>query len=118
MSPSMKRLVLAAAVASLAIAPPAHAATRTITIGAAFTPSIVVVPPGSTLIWRNADSKAHTISGDVNSAALQPGASTAPRVLRGLGEYHYSLADNGSVKGMVLVARSSARKPAKAVGHA
>ena len=114
----MKRLVLLAAVASLAAAPPAHAATRTITIGAAFTPSVVVVPPGTTLVWRNGDSKPHTLTGDINSTPLQPGVSTTPRVLSRLGEYHYELADNGNVNGTIVVARSATRRPATAVGSA
>src|SRR3954462_2109430 len=114
----MKRLGLAAAVASLAAPPPAHAATRTITIGAAFTPSVVVVAPGTAVVLRNSDSLPHTITGDLSSGMLQPGTSTSARVLRRLGEYRYTLADNGSVKGMVIVARSAARRPAKAVGNA
>src|SRR3954449_1262392 len=115
---SMKRLVLSFAVASLAAAAPAHAATRTISIGAAFTPSAAVVPSGTTVVWRNDDSKPHAISGDLDSAQLQPGASTAPRVLRRLGEYHYALADNSAVKGTIVVSQPASRRPAKAVGSA
>jgi plastocyanin len=114
----MKRLVLLAAVASLTAAPTAHAATRTISIGAAFTPSVVVVTPGTTVVWRNDDSREHTITGDLNSSTLAPGASTAPRVLTRLREYHYELADNGNVNGTIVVARKAARRPAKAVGTA
>lgn len=106
----MKRPVLALLALAFVGAPPAHAATRTIAIGAAFTPSVVVVAPGTTLIWRNDDSRVHTLTGDLNSSALQPNGQTAPRVLGRVGTYRYSLADNSAVRGTVVVARRAARR--------
>jgi plastocyanin len=113
----MRRQVPLAVALALLAAPTAHAATRTITIGSAFTPSVVVVPPGTTLIWRNSDGQAHSFSGDVNSATIAPGASTAPRVLNREGQYHYALTGNGAVKGTVVVARTTPR-PRHALGAA
>lgn len=113
----MRRLVPLAAAVALLAAPTAHAATRTITIGSAFTPSVVVVKPGTTLVWRNSDGQPHSFSGDVNSATIAPGASTTPRVLNREGQYHYALAGNGAVKGTVVVTRSAPR-PHVALGAA
>src|SRR4051812_41613614 len=105
----MRRLVPLAAALALAATAPAHAATRTIVIGSAFTPSVLIVSPGTTLVWRNADGQAHSFSGDVKSAMLAPGASTTPRVLTREGQYHYALDGNGAVKATIVVARSAPR---------
>jgi plastocyanin len=113
----MRRLVPLAAALALLAAPTAHAATRTITIGSAFTPSVVVVKPGTVLVWRNSDGQSHSFGGDLNSQLLQPGASTAPRVLNRPGQYHYSLSENPAVKGTVVVARATPR-PRAALGAA
>src|SRR4051812_5452118 len=101
----MRRIVPLAAAITLLAAAPAYAATRTITIDSAFSPSVLVVSPGTTLIWHNTGSQEHSFSGDVNSSTIAPGASTAPRVLTREGQYHYALAGNGAVKGTIVVAR-------------
>jgi plastocyanin len=111
-----RSLLLTAAILLVAVST-AQAATRTITIGSAFTPSVVVVKPGTTLIWRNGDGQPHSFSGDVNSATIAPGASTAPRVINREGQYHYALAGNGAVKGTIIVARAT-RRPRAALGAA
>src|SRR4051794_11032268 len=113
----MRRIVPLAAAILLVAAAPAYAATRTITIGSAFTPSVLVVSPGTTPVWHNADGQAHTFSGDVNSNTIAPGASTAPRVINRQGQYHYALAGNGAVKGTIIVTRA-ARRPHVALGAA
>src|SRR3954469_13994711 len=105
----MRRIVPLAAAILLVAAAPAYAATRTITIGSAFTPSVLVVSPGTTLVWHNADGQAHSFSGDVNSNTIPPGASTAPRVINRQGQYHYALAGNGAVKGTIIVTRAAPR---------
>jgi hypothetical protein len=111
----MRRLAPLAALLALAAPLPAHAATRTIGIGSAFSPSVVVVPPGTTLIWRNDDSRPHQLGGELNSSVLQPGQRTAPRVLGRIHSYHYRLADNAAVRGTVIVQRAQ-RRPARAGG--
>jgi plastocyanin len=113
----MRRLIPLAAAVALAAAPTAHAASRTIAIGAAFTPSVVVVTPGTTLIWTNGDGQAHTLTGDISSPAIKAG-ETYSRALVRSGQYHYTDAGNAAVKGTIVVMAKRKASRGKAVGAA
>ena len=68
---------LVAALAALVIAAPATAATTTIMIKAnGFSPNETAIRPGDTVMWQNADTKAHQIVSDTGlfrSRALKTG---------------------------------------------
>lgn len=114
----MRRLILPAAIALIAAAPTtANAASRTITIGSAFGPSIVVVHSGTTVVWHNTDSRVHTLTGDIRSGAIAAG-DTYQRALVKLGAYRYYDANNGLAKGTVIVTARRSTHPGRAVGAA
>ena len=47
--------------------------------GRQFTPSDVTVVVGQSVTWRNGDSAAHDISGDIDAGRVPPGASLTRR---------------------------------------
>jgi len=89
----MRKLILAlAAVAALAVAGPACAATKTINIyGSTFSPKIATVTEGDTVTWVNKDNANHQILADKGqfvSVVLRPNQSFS-FVFNAAGAYGY-----------------------------
>jgi len=89
----MRKLILAlAAVAALAVAGPAGAATKTINIyGSTFSPKIATVTEGDTVTWVNKDNANHQILADKGqfvSVVLRPNQSFS-FVFNAAGAYGY-----------------------------
>lgn len=89
----MRKLILAlAAVATLAVAGPAGAATKTINIyGSTFTPKTTTITEGDTVTWVNKDNTTHQILADKGqfvSPVLKPN-QTYSFVFNAAGAYGY-----------------------------
>ena len=89
----MRKLILAlAAVAALAVAGPAGAATKTINIyGSTFTPKTTTITEGDTVTWVNKDNTTHQILADKGqfvSPVLKPN-QTYSFVFNAAGAYGY-----------------------------
>jgi len=103
----MRKLILAlAAVATLAFAGPAGAATKTINIfGTTFSPKIATVTEGDTVTWVNKHTVNHQILADKAqfvSAILRPNQSFS-FTFRAAGTYTYSDELHPALKGTVIV---------------
>ena len=104
---TMRRLTtLVAAVAALAVAAPAEAATVTVRIvRAGFTPAAVTINFGDTVVWRNADTTNHQVvadSGAFASPILRPGQSFS-FTFRTSGTFRYRDALEPAERGRVVV---------------
>ena len=103
----MRKLILAlAAVAALAVAGPAGAATKTINIFATtFSPTTATVTEGDTVTWVNKDKVNHQVLADKAqfvSAILRPNQSFS-FVFRAAGTYTYKDELHPTLKGTILV---------------
>jgi plastocyanin len=103
----MRKLILAlAAVAALAVAGPAGAATKTINVfHTTFSPKTTTVTEGDTVTWVNRDTINHQILADraqFVSAILKPG-HTFSFTFRAAGTYPYSDELHPSLKGTITV---------------
>jgi plastocyanin len=103
----MRRLIPALVVGlTLAVAPPAQAATVTVRIvSSGFSPSAVTIDFGSTVIWRNADNRNHQVvadSGAFASPILRPG-QTYSFTFRTSGTFRYRDALEPNERGRVTV---------------
>ena len=106
----MRKLILAlAAVATLAVAGPAGAATKTINIyGSTFTPKTTTITEGDTVTWVNKDNTTHQILADKGqfvSPVLKPNQSysfvfNAAGVYGYKDELHPKLTGTITVKGL------------------
>jgi plastocyanin len=90
----MRKLILAfAAIAALAVAGPAGAATRTINIyGYGFSPKTVTITEGDTVTWVNRDNANHQVLADKGqfvSAILKPNQSFS-FIFHAAGTYTYA----------------------------
>ena len=70
--------LILASLAWVALAAPVVAADETVTIaGFAFSPGTVTIQEGDSVTWTNADSTAHTATGDgFDTESLDPGQSS------------------------------------------
>src|SRR5581483_6468231 len=104
----MRKLILAFAgvAAALAVAGPASAATKTVSIyGYGFNPKSVTVTEGDTVTWVNRDNANHQVLADKGqfvSAILRPKA-TYSFTFRAAGTYTYSDELHPKLKGTVVV---------------
>ncbi len=103
----MRKLILAfAAVATLAVAGPAGAATKTINIyGSSFSPKTATITEGDTVTWVNRDNANHQIladKGQFASAILKP-KQTFSFTFRAAGTYGYSDELYPKIKGTITV---------------
>ena len=103
----MRKLILAlAAVAALAVAGPAGAATKTINVFATtFSPKTATVTEGDTVTWVNKDKVNHQILADKAqfvSAILRPNQSFS-FTFRAAGTYTYSDELHPALKGTITV---------------
>ena len=72
---------------------PATAGTATVTIGSSLSPKSLTVTPGTTVVWRNADSDRHRVRTtsapvELDSNDLEPGESWSV-TLSAAGTYRY-----------------------------
>jgi len=106
-------LVLAPAVRTRAAtsASPAHAMVQVTIQNFAFSPKTVTVAPGTTIMWTNKDSAAHTVSSDSGSTLasgdLSQGKSYAHTFTKA-GTYAYHCAIHPYMKAAVVVSGGSA----------
>jgi plastocyanin len=103
----MRKLILAlAAVAALAVAGPAGAATKTINIfGSTFSPKVATVTEGDTVTWVNRDNVNHQVLADKGqfvSAILRPKQSFS-FTFRAAGTYTYKDELHPTLKGTITV---------------
>jgi plastocyanin len=103
----MRKLILAlAAVATLAVAGPAGAATKTINIfGSTFSPKTATVTEGDTVTWVNKDNVNHQVLADKGqfvSAILKPKQSFS-FTFRAAGTYTYKDELHPTLKGTITV---------------
>jgi plastocyanin len=103
----MRKLILAlAAVAALAVAGPAGAATKTVNIfGSTFSPKTATITEGDTVTWVNRDNANHQIladKGQFASAILKPKQSFS-FTFRAAGTYTYTDELNRKLKGTIIV---------------
>jgi plastocyanin len=103
----MRKLILAlAAVAPLAVAGPAGAATKTINIfGSTFSPKTATITEGDTVTWVNKDNANHQIladKGQFASAILHP-KQTFSFTFRAAGTYTYRDELNSKLRGTITV---------------
>jgi plastocyanin len=103
----MRKLILVlAAVAALAVAGPAGAATKTINIfGSTFSPKTTTITEGDTVTWVNRDNANHQIladKGQFASAILKPKQSFS-FTFRAAGTYSYTDELNRKLKGTITV---------------
>ncbi len=103
----MRKLIIAlAAVAALAVAGPAGAATKTINIyGTTFSPKTATIIEGDTVTWVNRDNANHQIladKGQFASAILKP-KQTFSFTFRAAGTYSYSDELYPKIKGTITV---------------
>jgi plastocyanin len=103
----MRKLILAfAAVAALAVAGPAGAATKTINIyGTTFSPKTATITEGDTVTWVNRDNDRHQIladKGQFASAILKP-KQTFSFTFRAAGTYTYADELHPKIKGTITV---------------
>jgi plastocyanin len=103
----MRKLILAlAAVAALAVAGPAGAATKTINIfGSTFSPKTTTITEGDTVTWVNKDNANHQILADKGqfvSPILRPKQSYSFR-FNAAGTYTYKDELNTKLKGTITV---------------
>jgi plastocyanin len=104
---TMRKLILAlAAVAALAVAGPAGAATKTINIyGSAFSPKSATITEGDTVTWVNRDNANHQILADKGqfvSPILKP-KQTWSFTFRAAGTYNYHDELYPKIKGTITV---------------
>jgi plastocyanin len=104
---SMRKLILAfAAVAALAVAGPAGAATKTINIyGSTFSPTSATIIEGDTVTWVNRDNANHQIladKGQFASAILRP-KQTFSFTFRAAGTYTYYDELHPKLRGTIIV---------------
>jgi plastocyanin len=82
--------------------------TKTVTITAAgFTPSDLIVPVGTTVVWTNKDSNIHTVSSTASvfdSGVVQPGKKFT-YTFDQPGTYRYGCSITTSMSAEVLVQR-------------
>jgi plastocyanin len=103
----MRKLILAfSAVAALAVAGPAGAATKTINIyGTTFSPKSATITEGDTVTWVNRDNDNHQIladKGQFASAILHP-KQTFSFTFRAAGTYTYRDELHPTIKGTITV---------------
>ena len=103
----MRKLMLVlSALAALAVAGPAVAATKTINIyGTAFSPKTATITEGDTVIWVNKDNANHQIladKGQFASAILHPNQSFS-FTFHAAGTYTYSDELHPTIKGTITV---------------
>ena len=103
----MRKLILAfAAVAALAVAGPAGAATKAINIyGTTFSPKTATITEGDTVTWVNRDNDNHQIladKGQFASAILHP-KQTFSFTFRAAGTYTYADELHPKIKGTITV---------------
>jgi plastocyanin len=103
----MRKLILAfAAVAALAVAGPAGAATKTINIyGTTFSPKTATITEGDTVTWVNRDNDNHQIladKGQFASAILHPKQSFS-FTFRAAGTYTYADELHPKIRGTITV---------------
>lgn len=103
----MRKLILVlAAVAALAVAGPAGAATKTVNIfGSGFSPKSATVTEGDTVTWVNKDNANHQVLADKGqfvSAILRPNQSFS-FTFRAAGTYTYADELNRTLKGTITV---------------
>jgi len=100
-------LILVSLAAALALASPAAAATKVVSIKrTAFQPATVSIVAGDSIRWRNDDTRDHQVvstTGAIASPALRPGRTYTFR-FDVAGTYRYRDALNPSVTGTVRVA--------------
>jgi len=74
--------------------------------GGAFSPQVITVKAGGTVVWTNKDAVPHTTKSDNtllwDSGTLQPGASFS-HVFKSVGSYPYSCVIHPSMHGTVMV---------------
>jgi plastocyanin len=107
----MRRLTAVVGVAALAMTAAgwllpgtAGAATVRVAIEATgFDPAVLVVPPGTTVEWRNDDAVPRALAGDVASPEIAP-AGTFRRRFPRLGRFDYRDRANAALTGTVVVA--------------
>lgn len=104
---SMRKLILAfAAIAALAVAGPAGAATKAINIyGSTFSPTTATITAGDTVTWVNRDNANHQIladKGQFASAILRP-KQTFSFTFRAAGTYTYYDELHPKIRGTVIV---------------
>jgi len=103
----MRKLILVlSALATLAVAGPAVAATKTINIyGTAFSPKTTTITEGDTVTWVNRDNDNHQIladKGQFASAILHP-KQTFSFTFRAAGTYSYRDELHPTIKGTITV---------------
>jgi plastocyanin len=103
----MRKLILAfAAIAALAVAGPAGAATKAINIyGSTFSPKTATITAGDTVIWVNRDNANHQIladKGQFASAILRP-KQTFSFTFRAAGTYTYYDELHPKIRGTIYV---------------
>ena len=104
---TMRKLFLVlAALAALAVAGPAGAATKTVNVyGSAFSPKSVTITEGDTVTWVNKDNENHQIyanKGEFVSPILKPGAKYS-FTFRAAGTYNYKDELHPKITGTITV---------------
>jgi plastocyanin len=105
-------LVLSAAILGTAVAlkqssraADAAGVTKTVTISATFkyTPATLTIKAGTTVVWKNSSTSAHTVTGTgFNSPTINPGA-TYKHTFTKKGTYAYHCVFHPYMKGTVVV---------------
>lgn len=92
-----------AALASLAVCPPASAAVKKVAIEPTqFKPALITVGPGTVVEWTNQTVQTRALRGDFSSTDIAPGQKLRRRFPR-IGRYDYRDRDNPLLTGTVIV---------------
>lgn len=74
-----------------------------------FIPSVLVVAPGTTVMWTNADSVSHTVTatdGSWNSEAITSGANYR-HLFKTAGTFVYTCTYHSSMQGKIVVSNNA-----------
>lgn len=113
--------IVAAFLAAWAFSGTSAAANRVVTVSITnqgFSPAVVVVPTGTTVLWRNNDTVAHGLSGQVTSSGMLPPGATYERRFTTPGQYQYHDASHPDSSGTVVVTSGGTGAEHQAPGDA
>ena len=71
-----------------------------------YAPNPTTIRAGQTVAWRNADSSAHTATGDIvgfNTGVLQPGGTSSPIAMATAGTFTYHCGIHPNMTGTIIV---------------
>ena len=114
-------LVVSTLLAMLAVAGPALAATKDVSIaGFAFSPADLTIANGVSVTWTNADGVAHTVTADdgsFDSGTIGSGGGTFSHTFGAAGSFAYHCEIHRSMTGTIVV-QSATSPPTSTVAPA